>query len=159
MVTTICMSRIRLITKEKMVKLCKGKYNYLIGHDWPQSKTPKRGRQFKHVFQSEFQLQLFSEKSINDDLETLIKDIQLGEEPDDIVDTYFLPKLTKEELQLVEKKDNNFMQTLWHEENADVSKAEMEASESDSKYVLGWCRRATFTIENSFNEKASCSLQ
>ena len=132
MVTTICMSRTRLITKQKMEELCKGK-----------DKNCKN--------------------SINDDLETLIEDIQLGEEPDGIVDTYFLPKLTKEELQLVEKKDYNFMQTLSHtrtkEGNADVSKAEMEASESDSKYVAGWCRRATFTIENSYNQKASCSLQ
>ena len=61
--------------------------------------------------------------SVNDDLESLFENIQLGKEPDDYVKTYFLPKFTEEEMELVE---------------------------SDSKYVHGLSRRRTFVIENSF---------
>ena len=85
--------------------------------------------------------------SINDDLETLFENIQLGEEPDDDVYFYFLPKLTEHELELVESKDVDFMKTFNYP-NADVDKAEMAASESDSKYVEGWGYRRTLTIEN-----------
>ena len=75
-----------------------------------------------------------SEKlSVNDDLESLFDNIRLGKKPDDFVPTYFLPKLTKEELKLVERKDYNFMHTFMRDMRADVSKAEMELSESDSK--------------------------
>ena len=89
--------------------------------------------------------------SVNDDLETLFENIQLGEKPDDDIWTYFLPKLTEHELELVERKDEDFMKTFYDEMDADVDKAEMAASESDSKYVHGWSRRETFTIENSSN--------
>ena len=85
--------------------------------------------------------------SVNDDLESLFDDIRLGKKPVDFVRTYFLPKLTKEELKLVERKDNNFMKTFVHDRGADVSEAEMELSESESKFVraVGW--RETYTIE------------
>ena len=86
--------------------------------------------------------------SVNDDLENLFNDIQLGKEPDDDVYTYFLPKLTREELGLVERKDEDFMKTFGYGMDADVDKAEMMLSESDSKFVYGWGRRRTFTIEN-----------
>ena len=89
-----------------------------------------------------------AEVSVNDDLEKLFKDIQLGEKPDDLVWTYFLPKLTKEELDLVERKDEDFMHTFWFE-RADVDKAEMLQSESDSKYVRSYAVRYTLTIENT----------
>merc|ERR1712131_217880 len=70
--------------------------------------------------------------SVNDDLETLLEKIQLGKEPDDDVDFYFLPKLTEHELELVERKDEDFMKTFLEGMRADVNKAEMAASESDS---------------------------
>ena len=52
--------------------------------------------------------------SVNDDLESLFDDIQLGEEPDEQNWTYFLPKLTKEELDLVEKRDPSYLETVSH---------------------------------------------
>ena len=52
--------------------------------------------------------------SVNDDLESLFDDIQLGEEPDEQNWTYFLPKLTKEELDLVEKRDPSYLETVGH---------------------------------------------
>ena len=76
MLTSICLERGELITKEKMESYCKGKK---------------------------------SEKdSVNDDLESLFENIRLGKEPDDCVWTYFLPKLTEEELELVERRDTSY---------------------------------------------------
>ena len=86
-------------------------------------------------------------RSVNDDLEVLFEDIRLGKETDDQVHTYFLPRLTVNELILVEGKDKHFMATFWLLMNADVSKAEMAASKSDSKYINANGRRRTFTIK------------
>ena len=85
-------------------------------------------------------------KSVNDDLESFFKKLKLGNEPNEDVRTYFLPKLTEEELELVEKKDFNYFQSFsWS--NPDVDKSQMKLSESDSKYVQGFCWRKTVTIE------------
>ena len=97
----------------------------------------------------------YEKDSVNDDLENLLNDIQLYNEPDGHVYTYFLPKLTREELGLVERKDEDFMKTFGEGMDADVDKAEMMLSESDSKFVRGWGRRETFTIENSLAEELS----
>ena len=88
--------------------------------------------------------------SVNDDLESLFEDLRLGKEPDEKeVWTYFLPKLTEEEMELVETKDPNYLQTFSNGDYADVEEAEMKLSESDSKFVEGYARRTTYTIENS----------
>ena len=86
--------------------------------------------------------------SVNDDLESLFEDIQVGKEPDEWIETYFLPKLTEEELELVERKDSRFLRTFYSP-NPDVDEAEMKLSESESKYVKGLSWRRTFGIENS----------
>ena len=91
----------------------------------------------------------YAQISINDDLETLFQDIQLGSKVDDLVFTYFLPKLTNKELRLVERKDSNHLGTFWYKNSAvDVDENEMKASESDSKYVHVWGNRTTSMIEN-----------
>ena len=86
--------------------------------------------------------------SVNDDLESLFENIRLGKEPDEYVRTYFLPKLTEEELELVERRDTSYLQTFNLGNYADVDKTEMMLSESDSKYVRGYSRRRTFVIKN-----------
>ena len=86
--------------------------------------------------------------SVNDDLESLFEDIQVGKEPDEWIETYHLPKLTEEELELVERKDTRFLRTFYSP-NPDVDETEMKLSESESKYVKGLCWRRTFGIENS----------
>ena len=86
--------------------------------------------------------------SVNDDLESLFENIRLGKEPDEHVQTYFLPKLTEKELELVERRDTSYLQTFFYP-NPDVDKTEMILSESDSKYISSWCERRTFVIENS----------
>ena len=102
----------------------------------------------KEVMENYYKGEGLMQRSINDDLDSTFEDIRLGEQLNETVYTYFLPKLTEAELKLVERKDKKYMQTFWHP-NADVDEAEMKLSESDSKYVNGLCRRTTFTIENS----------
>ena len=80
MVTIIGMLRSKLITKEAMEKYCKGEES--DGRDWKDS--------------------------VNDDLESFFEDLRLGKEPDEEVRTYFLPKLTKSELELVERKETSY---------------------------------------------------
>ena len=95
------------------------------------------------------------EDSVNDDIDSLFEDIRLGKEPPEHVDTYFLPKLMKEQVKLLQIEDESFMETLNNKTVADVDKAEMTASESDSKFVWEVCERTTFTIENSSKRKIS----
>ena len=90
-----------------------------------------------------------SEKnSVNDDLESLFEDLRLGKQPLERVWTYFLPKLTEEELEAVERKDPTYLETFGIYRFADVPEAEMMLSESDSKFVYAFGWRKTFTINN-----------
>ena len=63
--------------------------------------------------------------SVNDDLESLFENVLLGKEPDERVNTYFLPKLTEKELELVERRGTSYLQ-----------------------FVNGLSWRRTFVIEN-----------
>ena len=114
MITQIHMFRHVLITKEKMEKMCLGKADIDL------------------------------KESVNDDLESVIENLQLGREPKPFSLTYFLPKLTEEELELVEKRDRDYFQTFYMCKNPDVKAEEMKLSESDSKYISGYCRRWTY---------------
>ena len=125
--TIVNMRRKKLITKEKMETYCTGKESV-------------NG----------------SEDSVNDDLESFFQDIRDGKELTGRygVWSYFLPKLTKEELKLVERRDQNFLETFSATlvggtyDVADVDEAEMKFSESKSKFVYGLCQRVTFTVKN-----------
>ena len=82
MVTIIGMWRLNLITKEAMESYCKG------------ADSARKG-------------------SVNDDLDSFFEDLQLGKEPDDdYVQFYYLPKLTTEELRLVDNKDSNYRESF-----------------------------------------------
>ena len=85
--------------------------------------------------------------SVNDDLESLFEDLRLGKESDEETETYFLPKLTEEELELVEKENQTFLKSFYHRA-PEVPKAELMLSKSDSKYVDGIAWRKTFIIQN-----------
>ena len=90
----------------------------------------------------------YPKNSVNDDLESFFEDIRLGKEPDEEVTTYFLPKLTEEEMELVERKDTSYFETYMLA-NPDVAEGKMKLSESDLKFARGYGWRKTFTIENS----------
>ena len=87
-------------------------------------------------------------KSVNDDLDSFFEGIAIGEELDDYIYTYFSPKLTKEQLELVARKNADFIDTFDFNMRADVTKSEMAASESTSKFVRCNGMRQTFIIKN-----------
>ena len=142
--TSINLYKQNLITKEEMDRYCKGE---------------------------EYEMYLFSSRRdkdlVNQDLESLFRNIRLGKELDEYRWSYFLPKLTEEELELVERRDRSFLQTF-SQPNPDMAKFHMRFSESegrwipsksDSIYVYGLARRRTFVIQNSYensSEKESC---
>lgn len=86
-------------------------------------------------------------ESVTDDIEALFADLQLGYEYESYSSTYFLPKLTSEEKELVQKKDSNYLETF-SSLNPSIDDDEMKSSESKSMYVRGWCTRDTYIIEN-----------
>ena len=125
MVTIIRMRRYNLITKEKMEDYYKGKEeNKVTGWD---------------------------KESVHDDLDSFFDKLQNGWWEEESVYTYFLPKLTEKEKKLVEQKDkDHLMSYRWHADvgiDPDVSKKEMDESESKSKFVRGFCKRQTFILK------------
>ena len=126
MMTGYDLGKIRLITKEAMEDLSDGKKRW-------------------------------TKNSVNDDLELLFEDLQLGKESaKGIFLTYWSPKLTKEELKLVEEKNPDYFDTF-NSLYPDVEEAEMKLSESDSKYVEGVGRRETFIMENQVSDDFNTS--
>ena len=51
-------------------------------------------------------------ESINDNLESFIDEIQRNDVSNSFVETYFLPKLTKNEMRLLEHKDTNYLKSF-----------------------------------------------
>ena len=116
MLTYIMMDRNYLITKEEME-------NYCMEED-------------------------LETESVNDDLDSLFENLCLGKKTNVIGYRlgYFFPKLTKEELKLIAKKDKSYLGTFLHGMQADVDEAEMKLSESNRKFVYGEFQRETFEI-------------
>ena len=89
-------------------------------------------------------------ESVNDDFDSIFEDLRLKREPSESNWTYFLPKLTEEELKLVTRKDTNYFKTFGKAKldlnYPDVIEAEMKLSESKSRFVEGDCERETFTL-------------
>ena len=124
MVTIIRMRRHHLITKEKM-------------EDYYKGKEEKDG---------------WDKESVHDDLDSFFDKLQNGWWGEEIVVTYFIPMLTEKEKKLVEEKDkDHLMSYRWYANlgmDPDVSKKEMDESESKSKFVRGNCWRSTFILKN-----------
>ena len=92
-----------------------------------------------------------AEYSTNDDLESFLERLQSGEKIyREGEQTFFMPKLTEKELQLVEDKDHDHLMTynsFYLGSNPDVSTEEMAESESRSKFVFTQCSRQTYFLE------------
>ena len=89
------------------------------------------------------------EESVQEDLESFFDKLKIGKAEREDIATYFFPKLTNEEMQLVEMKDPDHLQEyVWHfiDRPVDVDAEEFEESESDSKYVRAKCVRYTFLL-------------
>ena len=127
------MRRLNLVTKEKVKKAAEGKLK--TDSDWKDY-----------------------EGSINDDLERFLINLQNQKEvKDEYVQSFFTPKLTNEELKLVQEGNEEDLKTYsdhFYGRNPDVDIEEMKKSDSNSKYVHGRCRRTTIplTIEIAANE-------
>ena len=91
------------------------------------------------------------QQSVHDDLDSFFEKLQNGWWEEEEVRTYFIPKLTEEEEKLVEEKDKDhlmsYMNHAFHGIDPDVSKKEMDESESKSKFVRGRCWRGTFILK------------
>ena len=126
MVTVIYMLRFNLATKQKVEIYCNGKHR--AGHG-------KHNRK----------------ESVNDDLESFAEQIRLGnlfrKEPEEKIFTYFLPKLTEEEMEVVDIKD--YCNTWRWPKPDEVGWQAWQSFIVDRNYVKGFFDRKTFKIENS----------
>ena len=126
------MYRRKLMTKEKMKNAYQGKLkNDKVWKDFPGS--------------------------INDDLENFFDRLQNQQKINrETVRSFFTPKLTDEEMMLVEERNKLHLETyLVHHRgrNPDVNDEEMKRSDSKSKYVEGFCARYTRVLTLESNEK------
>ena len=93
-------------------------------------------------------------QSIHDDLDYFFEKFQFEkfkynlEDRKEIIESYFLPKLTSEEKRLVESKNELFMGTLL-EKNPNKILQKMKKSESKAMFLKGVCWRQTFQIDFS----------
>ena len=120
------MDRLNLITKEKAKKAYKGELKN--DPDWEDY-----------------------EGSINDDLERFLINLQNQEEVKyQFVKSFFTPKLTNEEMKLVQDRNEEHLKTYslhFYGGNPDVDIKEMNESDSKSKYVHGRCLRWTIQLK------------
>ena len=134
--TRLRMNRRNLITKEKFKAAYQGKMKNEFG--W---------RDY--------------EGSINDDLESFFNNLQEISSQEEVkeghVRSFFLPKLTKEELKLVDEKNSEHMMTYWGKFYADVDEEEMKKSDSKDKYVHVGCFRETavLNLDDDLSETSS----
>jgi len=106
------------------------------------------------------------EESINDDLERFLINLQNQKKvKEEIVESFFTPKLTNEELKLVQERNQEHLRTYGVHclgGNPDVDVEEMKKSDSKFKYVHGGCGRLTIplTLETiQTKDKAKDELQ
>ena len=120
--TMLCMYRKNLVIKEKVKRVSEGKLKN--ESEWEDY-----------------------EESIHDDLETYFENLQgRNEIKNEVVRSFFLPKLTEEEQRMVEEKNKLQLATYYHyyfHKNPDVRPEEMKLSDSKSKFVHGRCLRIT----------------
>ena len=127
--TMMFMDRVELITKEKVAE---GKLEKM--YYWGQFNSIK--------------------ESINDDLDSFIINLQNSNVvEDEEVASFCTPKLSKEELKLVEEKNEEHMVTYLLGFNADVVVEEMKKTDSKDKYVHCYCRRKTVHLTLESNRK------
>ena len=130
--TILAMWRHKLVTKETVKKAYQGKLKN--AEDW-------------EIYQG----------SINNDLETFFTNLQNRQKiKNEKIASFFTPKLTEEELTLVQKRNEQHLCTYGYHAyggNPDVDPEEMKKSDSRSKYVHGICYRRTIPLTLESNQK------
>ena len=89
-------------------------------------------------------------QSVSDDLDDFVWKLRLGETIKPRSRTYYLPKLTEKEKNLVECRDTGFMYTIL-QSYPDKILQNMKTSESNSMYLYGECLRQTFHRKQNHN--------
>ena len=128
MITHLFMYKNYLMTKERMEKFFDLK-RYTGEYDW----VPR--------------------ESINDNLENFVEELCHRKEQEHSSQPYFVSKLTKEEMKLVENKNKEYTETYFRgsfgsDLSLDISAEEIKLSESKSKYVNAQCYRTTLIVKN-----------
>ena len=135
--TMLHMFRWKLVTKEKVKQAYEGK------------------------LKNEEEWKLY-EQSIGDDLETFFTNLQSQKEiKNEYVWSFFLPKLTEDELKLVEQRNEQHLSTYWRHYiglNPDVDPEVMKKSDSRSKYVYGQCFRRTMHLKIENRKRKKCNI-
>ena len=141
-ITILSMYRRNLITKEKSKKAVE------LQKEARLSSTFERSLEYG---------QDFFEGSINDDLDSFINNLQNSNKINyEEVFSFCTPKLTKQELKLVEEKEREHIRTyLMHDPDVEVQ--EMKESDSKDKYVYTRCYRETVYLESKLKSKPRCS--
>ena len=101
--------------------------------------------------------------SMNDDLESFFENLQLKKEVElEWARSFFLPKLTNDELKLVEEKNlenlksySNFVYGM----NPDVDIEEMKKSKSKSKFIHCNCYRLTIPLKLKSNQTSAAESE
>ena len=129
--TMLMMWRLNLVTKEKVKKAAEGKL--------------KNEETWKNY-----------DGSINDDFERFLINLQNQKEVEyEKVESFFTPKLTDEEMKLVQERKEEHLSTYLTyliDVNPDVDVEEMKLSDSKSKYVHVNCMRNTIPLTLKTNE-------
>ena len=95
---------------------------------------------------------------LSDDLETFFNDLKNNKIIMSEALSFFTPKLTDEELALVEDRNKQHLDTYsknYDGKNPDVDADEMKRSDSKSKYVHARCWRLTTQLTLEGNQKHS----
>ena len=102
---------------------------------------------------------LMPSKSFNADIETFFEGLKVAKVSTHRQRvTYFLPKLTDEEHELIKNKDQQYFKSFYFSTNPDVDENEMKRSQSESKFVFVESRRKTYILVNSLDQKNFCSV-
>ena len=103
-------------------------------------------------------------ESTFDDMESFIANILIANVKEEDKYTFFLPKLSQEEMQLIENQDieflNSFACYIKHFENPDVKydeslSLEMLEKESKTKFLRGGSRRKTMFLKSPLHKNQS----
>ena len=121
LLTILYMERLHLITKEKYKQVYDGK--------------------LQPTNQDNF-IWFMYDGSVNNDLESFLNDPENDDREKVQLSNFYLQKLTKEELKLVEEKNPKYMATF-DRKFPDVNPEEMKKSNSKDKYLHCFCRRST----------------
>ena len=89
-------------------------------------------------------MKALKEVSITDDLKSLFDDLRLGIRPNEEANSYFFPKLTEEEIELVENYDSFHSECFSSFDPFNEQIAGMK-----NEFVQGECVRVTFMVNNS----------